>query len=815
MARLILRYPNNVIREVDFEQPRYRIGSATDNDLVLEGEDLAPHQAEIESRDGTYSLTDVSENKSTTVNGKSVEKVSITYGDRIAFGPIIGLFYPPAKKKKMGERGRLFMYMILGGGVIVVAIALVLVFTTRQISTMISQPTGVAVSARETAGQPGVAEERLPRGGAAEGAVDEGIEGAPVQTEVPGKTGRFILFRPFGRGELSLPEPDAEEIEKRVAVAIPRGLRRLFFRKIPVQMASEAAPAEEFETIAEPEAVVEETGFLEEVRGPGEGVGTTEFLTTEQTFEEFQEELRQPGFFSGFLDPIKRLFGGIFGERETVALEEGVEFEQTFATAEEEAATGPGSARTSETAISADETRQAETGRAPRQVAPVKGYTFADTPVYSDEEQRQIETGFPSTIPALSNSETSNCSEVWTFSRTDQAETRILRSGMIGKINDDRYQDYVFSTSTNELVAVDGRMGTELIRQDLGSPFLEPIITDVDGDRDEDFVVVFENGEIITFSKDLEPVWRYAGTGRITTLPVLVDINNDRIHDLVFATLDMDVIALDGSTGFELWRFFDAETEIVHAPVSLFLNNDRTEDVVFSTRRGILYAIDGSNGWGLWRKALPGRLAGPPCIGDLDGDHERDIVVLTRDGTLSAYGRDGRLLFSWKTEGSYSVPPTIGDTDGDGRNDIVLMNTEGLLRVFEGSTRREKWSILSQEGPITGRIALADLEEDGAMEVVLPSLSGAVLVLNGVNGEIRGLYNCGSRIWTTPLIRDLNRDRIKEIVVGTEGGELFALQVAGSRKGFLSFRSSFWVATHHDVQNTGYAESRFIFSPWK
>jgi hypothetical protein len=112
---------------------------------------------------------------------------------------------------------------------------------------------------------------------------------------------------------------------------------------------------------------------------------------------------------------------------------------------------------------------------------------------------------------------------------------------------------------------------------------------------------------------------------------------------------------------------------------------------------------------------------------------------------------------------------------------------------------------------------LVDLDDDGRMEVVLPSLSGGLMVLNGVDGEMRALYNCGGRIWATPIVCDANRDRVKEILIGTEAGELFALQVTDSGAGFFRIRRSTWTAVHHDMQNTGHGRYRFsIFSiiPW-
>ena len=108
MIRLILRYPNNVVQEVEFDQPRYRIGAAEDNDLVLDQEGISPHQAEIEAAGGFYTVVDVSEDNSTAINGKPVERSNINYGDRSALGPVTALCYP-IKKSRIGARAKMFM----------------------------------------------------------------------------------------------------------------------------------------------------------------------------------------------------------------------------------------------------------------------------------------------------------------------------------------------------------------------------------------------------------------------------------------------------------------------------------------------------------------------------------------------------------------------------------------------------------------------------------------------------------------------------------------------------------------------------------
>jgi outer membrane protein assembly factor BamB len=700
------------------------------------------------------------------------------------------------------------------------------VLTTRSITNTVLQSPGEALPIPE-------AGEQVLDGTGTEGGrgTIEGFESewpeetdeSQVRTGAARRDRRFIMFRLFDREELELPEVEPEEIEKRRAVAVPRGLRRLFFTKIPRRVGTKEAAVEAGEEDVEETAMSFQGEAYTEDDQPRsrrrqraeEEPGDEEFDFGEmESLQEYAEE-EQPreGLFSGFIAFFRDMFGGPLGEAGTEEMEGG------------DLLIGEGLPGTGETAgrAAADGAEGGEAaGDTEPTAAPVvqpermesKPSSFVETPVYSEEEQRQLDLMPPVAAPALSSSETFNCEKLWSYPETPQPQVPILRSGTVGRMNDDRYIDGVFGTGTNELVAVDGRNGIEIFRRELEAPFLEPVVSDVTGDGNGDLVVIFEDGQIHTFTEGLEPIWRYQGGGRIIALPVFTDLNGDRIDDLVFGTLEMDVIALDGSTGFELWRFFDAESEIVTSPVSLHLNNDRIRDVVFSTRKGTLYGLDGENGWGLWRNSLTSRLAGPPSIADLNDDGERDIVVLTRDGTLAAYGRDGRVLFSWQTDGSYAVPPTVGDIDGDGRNDIVLADTEGRVRVVEGHTRREMWSTNPQEGPITGRIVLVDLEGDGIMEIVLPCLSGALLVLAGESGEVRALFNGGGRIWSTPVVRDLNRDRIKEILIGTEAGQVFAVQVEGSRRGWLSFRKSSWIAANHDVQNTGYGQSRLLFLPW-
>jgi outer membrane protein assembly factor BamB len=276
----------------------------------------------------------------------------------------------------------------------------------------------------------------------------------------------------------------------------------------------------------------------------------------------------------------------------------------------------------------------------------------------------------------------------------------------------------------------------------------------------------------------------------------------------------MDVVAIDGSSGFEIWRFFDAESEIIFSPVGIEINNDSVKDVVFSTMNGYLYAIDGKTGWGLWKRSIFGRPAGSSSIGDLDGDKKYDIISLTQNGILTGYGMDGKLLFTYEMNGTYKTAPSLGDTDGDKNIEILLIDENGVLKSIEGKTRREKWTYETEEGTTIGRIALTDIDSDGGMDVLFTTLSGLLFILNGKTGNQMALYNYRDHVLTTPIIFDLNRDGIFEIVAGSYNGDVVALKVAGVKKKFLPFMWSFWITTNHDSQNTGYSSVYLFKKPW-
>jgi outer membrane protein assembly factor BamB len=800
MTRLILRFPNRPVREVEYAQPKYRIGRAGDNDLVLDHEEVAPYQAEIDEVQGAYTITDTSEEKSTKVNGKTIETINLNYGDRLAFGPVTALFYPE-KKKKGGYKAKLLLYIGAGALVIVLSIVFIFFLMSRQIQSVV---TG-----------------RINKGLIEESVSEEApVASPPLQEKSPAvRTGIRLFNRPkepsgYDRSQIrrsanvtvELPEPTDQEISKRTAAAVPRGLGRLFFRKTPIQVektipAVSAEDRPEISRVESGEGEVSETLSAEVPAAAGETTGV----------------------FGRILSPLKRLFGTQgAGGRDITETSDVLETPAPLDEGQLETAQPALSERPLEVQEREETVKIEDLARLTEplsvltamDIPALSGGAFEEKPLYGEGEVNKFESTVGFRDVPISGIETTNMDIAWKYPEGFDKIEPILRSGAVMRLDRRGPLHYLFGTKKGVLYALNGETGEETFVEDLGKPFYDPLVEFIDDDPIKDILIVFEDGDISVFSARLERLWHYDGSDQITAMPALLDSNSDGTKDIVFPTLNMDIIVLDGRTGFELWRFYDSESEIIHSPAAFDANDDSVDDVLVSTEMGYVYLLDGKTGWSLWKNPIHGRPAGSPSLADLDGDGRQEIVILTKDGNLVSFSPEGKLLFTYEIEGTFSNAPSLGDTDGDGLNEIVLTDDTGVIRVIEGKTRAEKWTFESEEGPVLGRTALCDLDGDGGMDVVYCSYSGALFVLDGRTGSQVAVFNSKSHVFSTPIAIDMNRDRSTEIICGTYSGEVYALNVSDMRKKLFALKRSSWGTRNHDYSNSGYARSYFLKNPW-
>jgi|GEM_PF-1969339 len=117
----------------------------------------------------------------------------------------------------------------------------------------------------------------------------------------------------------------------------------------------------------------------------------------------------------------------------------------------------------------------------------------------------------------------------------------------------------------------------------------------------------------------------------------------------------------------------------------------------------------------------------------------------------------------------------IGDIDNDGKPEIVFgtyMGDEHLyaLNAEDGSVL---WQFYGGPGPLDASVKLADINGDGALEVIFAtsgayqSGAGVMHALYGNNGTVIWEYNPGISTDSPPAIADIDNDGRPEVLYGT------------------------------------------------
>jgi hypothetical protein len=281
----------------------------------------------------------------------------------------------------------------------------------------------------------------------------------------------------------------------------------------------------------------------------------------------------------------------------------------------------------------------------------------------------------------------------------------------LGDVDGDGDLDVIFAnTHQNELYLNDGSglfsdvTATNLPEDDEDSRGVA--LGDVDGDGDLDAVfatrlsfnrLYINNGSGVFWDSSLS---QFPGDGGNTRGVVLGDVDGDGDLDVVFANKDGQnrLYLNDGYGLFEnvtLTHFpedYDNSRRIVMGD----LDSDGDQDIIFANRRSRnrLYLNDGS---GVFQDATALSLPTHEdwsldvTLGDIDGDHDQDIIFANFNEQNEAYLNDGSGVFEdvtsthlpVDTDGSLSV--VLGDVDGDGDLDIVFGGSrENRLYINKG-----------------------------------------------------------------------------------------------------------------------------------
>ncbi|MBD3367303.1 MAG: T9SS type A sorting domain-containing protein, partial [Candidatus Eisenbacteria bacterium] len=389
---------------------------------------------------------------------------------------------------------------------------------------------------------------------------------------------------------------------------------------------------------------------------------------------------------------------------------------------------------------------------------------------------------------------------------------------------------------------------------DLDEPVVAaPRIADLDGDGLDELVVATTEGAVYAWRVDGTPVVPLCGTfgefahasGAVEQPPALADIDGNGDLEVIVATAAgtlhvwdhtdsggvgladvhgaFDGIAIDGAAscaplaadlsdepGLEIAvasrggavSVLGADGEhiagsphsfghLVLEDVSMAagdVDGDGLDELVFTTtNRGWVVAMNGDGapvaGWPPDVDIDPGAV-GRVVLGDVDrGRPGLETVLALDDGWLHVLGADGVELDGWpvRISGEVAARPALADLDEDGLLEILVASGDSRVRGYRwNGALVEEWPLELAPGDSVGVAApcsplAGDIDGDGAIDVVALSPGGNVFAWNGLTGDLLPGWPVSSDAGrATPWIGDADDDRELDLLsVGASGRILF------------------------------------------
>jgi len=273
--------------------------------------------------------------------------------------------------------------------------------------------------------------------------------------------------------------------------------------------------------------------------------------------------------------------------------------------------------------------------------------------------------------------------------------------------------------------------------------------------------VVFANGHEVRLSRGITLPFP-GGTSASPPMPngvAALDFNNDFKPDLVLA----------GAGGVRLFRQEDGgrfaditgrttlPTSVTKAPCAgvwaADIESDGDLDILLGAVNGPPIVLR-NNGDGTFKELRPFQGASPLrgfAWADLDGDGVPDAALLGAEGTIEVFFNQRAGQFQRRAvrpNPGKVVAINVADVTGDGILDLLAVRDNGaILRVLRRPDA-EDWDSMEIAAPATpsaslavglARLHVADLDNNGGLDLITSGPSGGVVWLSGADGRFKRL----------------------------------------------------------------------------
>ena len=305
-------------------------------------------------------------------------------------------------------------------------------------------------------------------------------------------------------------------------------------------------------------------------------------------------------------------------------------------------------------------------------------------------------------------------------------------------------------------------------------------------------------------------LWTGSSIDQIFGSALLIDIDGDTVDDVIIGGRSGELIAMNGRSGEEIWRYYNANDLEADGMPKIFnfynpqlipdQDADGVKDLIVSNGgdvmvkpydpnrpAGCLMVISGKTGRYIAHAPMPDDKeiymsvtvsenmlndkleiifgTGGETIG---GNLYMDYLSNVLKGDLSG----AKVLHSSESKG-YISPVARADFNRDGMLDIVVNSVDGRLALIDGSSFEIVWELTVPATEAYSMPCLGYFTDDDVLDIFIsfgqgiwPNIEwGVQKMINGKTGEVEFTDELGYYQSSSPIAVDLTGDGIDEVMM--------------------------------------------------
>lgn len=229
----------------------------------------------------------------------------------------------------------------------------------------------------------------------------------------------------------------------------------------------------------------------------------------------------------------------------------------------------------------------------------------------------------------------------------------------------------------------------------------------------------------------------------------------------VLVGFDGGVRMIEGETGRELWRAALTGRAAGGSVADLDDKPDTSEIAIATAEPAQLYVLDAATGRVVSQAKLQAEVIGLPI--PFHAGERRGVAVALEGGQLDIWQADGTRMRGIRLDVPFVTPPLV--ISGP-RGTAVIVGTRSGLLFFDGAELKPLGRITTENDSPRGRLAAADLDGDGVLEIALLTKNGRVAVVSAL-GRIVWSAEGGAGAYSASFA-DINRDGALDVLVADE-----------------------------------------------